>query len=288
MTTKLPPWFKQEIPGASALEMMRLIRQCRVETVCREAKCPNTPHCFKKKTATFMVLGKFCTRACAFCAVTKAGGRVLGVDSSEPENIAILAKKLGLGYAVITSVTRDDLCDGGSAHFARVIRAVRESSPEIKIEALIPDFAGNPESLNCLIDAAPSLLAHNLETVERLYPVLRSASDYSRSLKLLNMAKKYKASLITKSSLMLGFGEKEEEVVKAMQDLRGAGCEMLTLGQYLAPSTRHYQVKEFIGLEQFQRYRCLALSMGFRGVSSGPLVRSSFDAHNFYRELNYA
>jgi lipoic acid synthetase len=288
MMTKLPPWFKQEIPGSMALKMMRLISEYGVNTVCREAKCPNTARCFKEKTATFMILGKACTRSCAFCAVNKADRGVLALDPSEPERIALFAKRLELEYAVITSVTRDDLKDGGSAHFARVIKTVREFSPAIKIETLIPDFAGNSESLSCLIGASPSILAHNLETVERLYPVLRPASDYILSLKVLSMAKMHKTSLVTKSSLMLGFGEKEEEVVKAMQDLREVGCDILTLGQYLAPSARHYQVKEFISLEQFNRYRRIGISLGFKAVSSGPLVRSSYDAHNFYRELNYA
>jgi lipoic acid synthetase len=288
MITKLPSWFKQDIPDSISLEMMRLLREYRVSTVCREAQCPNTPHCFGEKRATFMVLGKGCTRSCGFCAVEKAGKTGLSPDPLEPERIALLVKRLGLEYVVITSVTRDDLNDGGAAHFSAVIGKIRKFSPGVKIEALIPDFRGSEDSLSCLIDAAPSLLAHNLETVERLYAALRPSSNYFLSLEVLKKIKMLKPSLFTKSSLILGFGEGEEEVVKAMRDLRKSDCDVLTMGQYLSPSPRHYSVKEFISPGQFNRYRQIALSLGFKAVSSGALVRSSYDAQNIYQELNYA
>jgi lipoic acid synthetase len=288
MIGRLPSWFRQEIPDSGTIEMMRLFCEAGVHTVCREARCPNITHCFKERKVTFMILGRLCSRSCGFCAVKMQDKTGLAPDPQEPERIAELVKRLGLEYVVITSVTRDDLSDGGARHFARTVNSIRSLNPQIKIELLIPDFQGNEDSIRLMADVRPSVLAHNLETVERLYPELRPLSDYYLSLEVLKKIKMYGPSLTTKSSLMLGFGEKEEEVVKAMEDLRKSDCDILTLGQYLSPSLKHYRVREFLNPQQFNNYRRIGISLGFKAVSSGPLVRSSYGAEDLYQELNYA
>jgi len=225
-----------------------------------------------------MILGKSCTRNCRFCNVGKSGNLKLAVDFNEPERLARAVTLLELKYAVITSVTRDDLEDGGAGQFVRVLELIRSADKAVKIEVLIPDFQGNAEALRKVVNAAPFVLAHNLETIERLYGVIRPQADYRRSLRILEKAKESAGGLITKSSLMLGFGETEEEVVSALKDLRSSGCDIVTLGQYLAPSSRHYPVKEFILPEQFRKYSAIGLGLGFSKVLSGPKARSSYYA----------
>lgn len=255
--------------------LTRVLSANRVHTVCQEARCPNTNRCFKNKQATFLILGDICTRNCAFCAVKKSSGNILSCDWQEPQRIAQAVTNLGLEYAVITSVTRDDLPDGGAVFFARAVECLRKISPPPKIEVLIPDFSGRRESIETLIKAKPDVAGHNIETIPRLYPRVRPMADYRRSLAVLKNIKEADPGMITKSSLMLGMGEKEQEVVLCMRDIRKTGCDILTLGQYLAPSAGHYPVKEFIPPEQFEQYRTTGLSLGFSEVFSGPLVRSS-------------
>jgi len=295
MKNRLPPWFRQDIPDGRVLERMRLFSRLNVHTVCQEAKCPNSSHCFKNLEFTFVILGDICTRSCRFCAVKKSGtllrlGQelVLPVDSEEPDKIGRIVRLFKLNYVVITSVTRDDLSDGGAGQFAKTIELIRAIDKNIKIEVLVPDFSGNLQSLKSVIEAKPSVLTHNIETIARLYKTLRPKADYQVSLDILSRSKVINPSLITKSSLMLGLGEKEAEVLETMQDLRRSHCDILMLGQYLAPSPGHYPVKEFISMEEFMEYRKRALALGFKGVSSGPKVRSSYQAEKVYREVQYA
>jgi lipoic acid synthetase len=285
MINRLPIWFKQDIPDAATLEKIRLVSRLGVHTVCQEARCPNLNHCFHKSRLTFLILGDTCTRGCRFCAVKKSNNRVLPLDLDEPMRVARVVKILGLKYVVITSVTRDDLADGGAMQFIRTIELIHDIDTDIKIEVLITDFSGNIASLKGIIKAHPAVIAHNLETVKRLYQEVRPRSDYQRSLDILSRIKEINTSLITKSSLILGFGESEEEVIQAMEDLNSRGCDILTLGQYLAPSLDCYPVKEFVSREQFQRYRRIGLALGFKAVLSEPLVRSSYQAEEAYREL---
>lgn len=285
MNNKLPAWFKQDIPEDIALSRMRLLREFNVNTVCKQARCPNQSSCFKNSSLTVMILGDKCTRNCRFCAVGKSNVWPLGIDADEPLRIAEVAKELGLRYAVITSVTRDDLKDGGASVFARVIDLIRKADKDIKIEVLIPDFSGNEESLKIIADCTPEVVGHNMETVKRLYKELRPQSDYDTSLGVLERLKRQNPSLVTKSSLMLGLGETEAEVINAMLDLRHAYCDILALGQYLAPSSEHCAVREFIGIEQFRKYEGIASALGFKAVLSGPLVRSSYRAEEVYNRL---
>lgn len=285
MINRLPCWFKQEIPDEEVLDLSRRLRNNRLNTVCRSAHCPNINSCFKQRQVTFMILGDKCSRHCRFCAVDKQNDTALSLNREEPQKIAKLIKELGIRYVVITSVTRDDLADGGAGEFARCINLIREFSPDVKIEILIPDFSGNADSLKKVIAARPSVIAHNLETVRHLYPQLKPDSDYLRSLRLLSLLKKIGQSLVTKSSLMLGLGEAESDILAAMCDLRDAGCDILTLGQYLAPTRTHYPVKEFVTVEKFARLGEKAYSSGFKAVLSGPKVRSSYHADKLYEEL---
>lgn len=283
---RLPSWFKQEIPDRTVLERAQRLSEFKVHTVCQEARCPNLSSCFKDLRFTFMVLGDTCTRNCRFCAVKKTKNQ-LELDLEEPLRIARAVKKLGLDYVVITSVTRDDLVDAGAEIFARTIELIRKINRNIKIEVLIPDFKGRLVSLKCLLAASADVVAHNLETVSRLYRDLRPEADYALSLEVLKKIKALRPDLISKSSLMLGLGEKEAEVIEAMQDLRNSHCDFLTLGQYLAPSVAHYPVQEFISHKQFKRYEDLGLSLGFKAVLSGPKVRSSYQARELYQEVAY-
>lgn len=267
---------------------MRAISSLGVNTVCRESKCPNFGECLSAGNLTFMILGPTCTRNCTFCNVTKTSGHAApAVDPQEPIRVAALAKQTGLKYAVITSVTRDDLADGGAGHFAETIFALRSRVPGIKIEALIPDFSGNVKNLRTVISANPDCLAHNIETVRRLYPEVRPAARYDRSLNILLNAKEF-GSPLTKSSLMLGLGETKGEVIAAMHDLRKYGCDILTLGQYLAPSQMHYKIREFVSIESFNEYQRTGIAMGFKAVFAGPNVRSSYHAQKLYNEVNHA
>jgi len=281
--TVLPNWFKQSLPDAGSLRQSRWLKEKGQETVCVRAKCPNLNRCFASRQMTFMILGAKCTRNCVFCAVPKANGAPLEIDLSEPQRISRLAQDLGLKYAVITSVTRDDLADGGAGEFARTIEQVRRVSPDVPVEALIPDFSANLESIRKISESPAAVVAHNLETVKRLSPVLRPQADYQRSLNVLTLIKYYNPAMVTKSSLMLGLGEAKEEVIEALTDLRMVDCGIITLGQYLAPSPAHYPVKEFIAPKQFDEYAGIAREIGFRAVASGPLVRSSYQAEELFR-----
>ncbi len=280
---RLPAWFKQEIPSAAGWENIRLIADLKVNTVCQEAHCPNLSRCFAERELTFMILGSTCTRGCRFCAVDKAAASNLSVDAAEPERIAEAVARLRLDYVVVTSVTRDDLSDGGAGHFARTIKSIRAKCENISLEALIPDFHGGIPEIKTVVGALPQVLGHNLETVRRLSPELRPQADYDRSLGVLMAAKQNNSTLITKSSLMLGLGETRKEVMETMQELRKVDCDILVLGQYLAPSAGHYPVKEFIHRGEFIEYGDIALSLGFKAVFSSPLARSSYQAKALYR-----
>ena len=282
-----PPWLKRRIPaGAEHEQVRKLVDKSNLHTVCQEARCPNIWECFSSQTATFLILGSVCTRNCGFCAI--AAGTPSPPDPGEPDNVAAAAAKMNLKYVVITSVTRDDLADGGSGVFAETIKAVRKKTPEAMIEVLIPDFRRNSDALNKVVDAFPDVLNHNLETVPRLYNTVRPQAVYDRSLELLNRAKKRAPSLQTKSGLMLGLGERDEEVKQTLKDLLEAGCNMLTLGQYLKPTKAHLPVKRFIPPEEFNDWKDTALKMGFRQVASGPFVRSSYHAKELFNATKIA
>ena len=280
--TKLPAWFRQEIPNEITQELAQLFAKSCVHTVCQEARCPNINHCFKNKRFTFMILGDTCTRNCRFCAVTKSANKNLALDEDEPYRISQLAKSLDLDYVVITSVTRDDLVDGGAAIFAKTIELIHKINEDIKVEVLIPDFRGKIQSIESVLNAGPFVVAHNIETVKRLYPDLRPRADYELSLGILGKIKEFKPRILTKSSLMLGLSETEKEVIAAMRDLRSNRCDILTLGQYLVPSPEHYPVKEFVSIEQFKEYKDIGMALGFKFVLSGPLVRSSYQAQDLF------
>lgn len=284
-TAVLPAWFRQPLPDQSSLGQSRWLKKAKQETVCARAKCPNLNRCFANRQMTFLILGNKCTRNCVFCALAKAGSSRLGIDPGEPQRISRLAKDLGLKYVVITSVTRDDLADGGAGEFVRTIEQIRRIGPDILVEVLIPDFNGNKESIRKTAESPAAVVAHNLETVKRLSLELRPEADYQRSLNVLRLIKRYNPGRLTKSSLMLGLGESRDEVVEALMDLRKSGCDILTLGQYLAPSPAHYPVKEFIAPEQFNRYAELAREIGFRALAAGPLVRSSYRAEELFKKI---
>lgn len=278
--SRLPEWFRQDIPDAETLARFRSFKKQGVNTVCLEARCPNWSRCLAANTLAFMILGNRCTRNCRFCAVEKAKGRSLPLDKKEPYRILKVIKELGLNFVIITSVTRDDLDDYGSGQFSRTISLIRNYKRDIRIEVLIPDFLG--PFLKQVVAARPDVLAHNLETVPRLYPTIRREAFYQRSLEVLTQAKAFSPNLITKSSLLLGMGERKEEVIQVMNDLLKVRCDILVLGQYLSPSQRHYPIKEFVSIEQFQRYRDTALDMGFRAVLASPLARTSYRAQQLY------
>lgn len=288
MKNRLPPWFRQEIITGAAIKRLSALSGNGVYTVCSEARCPNLNACFKESRLTFLILGDQCTRHCRFCAIKKAPAGRLGIDTDEPRRIAGEVKRLALKYVVITSVSRDDLDDAGAGQFARTIEAIKNTGGGIGIEVLIPDFSGNRDSLKKVVNAGPCVLAHNLETVKRLYPEVRLQADYRTSLDVINMVKEIKPDMVTKSSLMLGLGESEAEVVLAMKDLRSVHCDVLALGQYLSPGQAYYPVKEFLPLERFERYFDIGMDMGFKRVSSGPLIRSSYRAEEIYREASCA
>ena len=274
--TRFPPWLKVRLPAPARTEpVARLLDELGLSTVCREAHCPNRGECYACGTATFMVLGSVCTRGCTFCAVH--GGTPQPPEPDEPRRVAEAARRLGLRHVVVTSVTRDDLPDGGSAHFASVIRALHEHTPAT-VEVLTPDFEGRRADVERVLDAAPEVFNHNVETVPRLYAEVRPQADYARSLGVLSAAAAHPAGAVTKSGLMLGLGEREDEVMSVLADLRRVGCRAVTLGQYLAPSVDHHPVVEFVRPEQFEEYGRRAREMGFDAVASAPLVRSSYGA----------
>lgn len=280
-----PPWLKRKIPsGAVYQQIQKLIKGRRLRTVCQEALCPNLGECFAGGTATFLILGDRCTRNCGFCAI--AHGPLGPPDPQEPARVATAVKKMGLSHVVITSVTRDDLPHGGAGHFAHTIRAIREKTPDAKVEVLIPDLRGSVSSLKIVIDARPDVLNHNIETVPRLYPSVRPAAIYGRSLGVLMKVKDFAPWIPTKSGLMLGLGERAEEIQETLLDLLYVGCSILTLGQYLQPSKNHLPVERFVPPEEFDRWRERALRMGFVEVASGPLVRSSYHAKELFQCLH--
>lgn len=278
MLTRKPDWLKIKFQGAAALtEVNTMLRQLSLHTVCEEANCPNLMECFSKKTATFLILGNICTRNCTFCNVSK-GQPQEGVDLAEPANVAQAVAKLNLKHVVITSVTRDDLPDGGASQYALIIEKIRELDPRIVVEVLIPDFQGDSTALSIVVQAQPRIINHNIETVPRLYSEVRPKAAYQRSLDLLKNVKILDENMLSKSGLMVGLGETPEEVEQVMRDLRGVGCDLLTIGQYLAPSPSHHPVIEYIHPNFFAFYRNMGLSLGFRYVASSPLVRSSYHA----------
>ncbi len=272
-----PEWIKVRFPaGENFHRVMGLMRRYNLNTVCEEARCPNIGGCFNRGTATFMILGDVCTRACGFCAV--ASGRPTGLDELEPERLAASVKLLDLRYVVITSVNRDDLPDGGARIFAGCIERIRDELPDCAVEVLIPDFMGDAEALATVVRARPVVLNHNVETVPRLYPTVRFKARYERSLELLARVKTLDPAMLTKSGIMLGLGERRDEVMDVLRDLRRRGVDLITIGQYLRPSARHLPVRRYLPPEEFDEIGAEARAMGFRHVASGPLVRSSYHA----------
>jgi lipoic acid synthetase len=279
-----PPWLKKRLPPYQDLARVKLILdETNLHTVCEEARCPNLGECFSKGTATILILGKICTRNCGFCAVEHGVPRPL--DETEPVKIARAVQKMGLQYVVVTSVTRDDLSDGGASLFARTILAIRALDPKIKVEVLIPDFLGDPNSLERVLEACPDVLNHNVETISRLYPRVRPQADYHRSIDLLMRSKQNSPQLFTKSGLMLGLGENQEEVLELLRDLRKARCDFLTIGQYLQPRPDCLPVVRFIPPEEFEEYKAIGEKMGFKSVASGPFIRSSFHALEMFKTI---
>jgi lipoic acid synthetase len=273
-----PEWLKVRAPGSpNYLRLQALMRDLNLRTVCEEARCPNIGECWNHGTATFMILGDVCTRACAYCAV--AHGRPGPFDPAEPERVASAVEALALDYVVVTSVDRDDLADGGAWAFAETIRATRARLPRCRIEVLIPDFQGDEAALRTVLDARPDVLNHNTETVPRLYRMARSGGRYSRTLELLDRSRRYAPDVPTKTGLMVGLGESAEEVLSTLADLRGVGCGILTIGQYLRPTSSHAPMVRYYHPDEFRDLKAAALAMGFVHVESGPLVRSSYHAH---------
>ena len=273
-----PAWLTVRAPGSeNYLRLRGLMRELKLHTVCEEARCPNIGECWHHGTATFMILGDVCTRACAYCAV--AHGRPGDVDAAEPARVAGAIAAMGLRHAVITSVDRDDLPDGGASVFADTIRRTRARVPDCRIEVLVPDFQGLDASLVTVLDAAPDVLNHNIETVPRLYRMARSGGRYQRSLALLDRSRRYRPAIPTKTGLMVGLGETVDEVVSVLDDLRAAGVSILTIGQYLRPSEKHAPMVRYYHPDEFAGLKRLALARGFAHVESGPLVRSSYHAH---------
>lgn len=281
---KKPPWLRRRLPSGPIFEQVNaLIQKKGLHTVCTEAKCPNQFECFGKKTATFLILGNRCTRDCGFCHVKT--GPAGPPDPSEPVRVAESARLMDLKYVVITSVTRDDLPDGGAAIFSETIKQVRSAIPGVGIEVLIPDFQGKEAAIETVVEAAPDVINHNIETVRRHYPKVRPQAVYERSLQLLQRVGSHGPGIATKSGLMLGLGETRTEIIRTLEDLRNAGCQMLTLGQYLQPSASHLPVIRFVPPQEFEDYRKIALELGFTEVASGPMVRSSYHAERLFHHM---
>ncbi len=273
-----PPWLKVRLPGGENYTHLKgLMGRLSLHTVCESARCPNVAECWGHGTATFMILGNLCTRACGFCAVPH--GKPISLDTDEPRRVAEAVAAMRLRYAVVTSVNRDDLADGGARIFADTIRAIREQVPGCKIEVLIPDFRGNWEALSTVVEAAPEVLNHNTETVPRLYRRVRMGAVYGRSLELLRRAKQMNANLPTKSGIMVGLGESYDEILETLRDLREQQVDILTVGQYLQPTREHLPIARFVHPDEFARIKRDALALGFKHAECGPLVRSSYHAH---------
>ena len=284
-----PKWIVDEVRlnkgglrGGASLKTAEELARHGLRTVCDEARCPNKGRCFSNGEATFLILGNVCTRACSFCAVTKK--TPLPPDPGEPFRTAELLKKWGLKYVVLTSPTRDDLPDGGASHFAKTVREVKRLNPGLKTELLIPDFKGSSLALETVLGSEPSVLGHNIETAASLYGKVRTGADYKRSLELLARSKKFRPDIFTKSGIMLGLGETETEIETTLKDLLARGCDLLTIGQYLAPSKNHFPVKKYYTPGEFSGWGEKARKMGFKAALSGPLVRSSYRALSLYRE----
>jgi lipoic acid synthetase len=276
-----PPWIKVRLPSNPVFFSTKaLISDLRLHTVCESAQCPNRWECWSQGTATMMIAGERCTRACGFCAVTTA--KPFALEEDEPQRVAEAVRRMGLKHVVVTAVARDDLKDGGANHFARTIHAIREMDPSIVIEVLVPDFHAQAWCIQIVLEAGPDIFNHNMETVEGLTPMVRSRAKYRTSLDVLGQAKKLAPKIVTKSGVMLGLGEKEPELFQTMDDLRDVGCQVLTLGQYLRPTPQHLPVVEFVSPERFDAYGEIARAKGFEHVASGPLVRSSYHAADFH------
>ncbi len=279
---RLPPWLKVKMPGSDNYRQIKgLLEGNQLHTVCEEAHCPNIGECWDRGTATFMILGDTCTRACAYCAVTT--GTPMTVDFEEPIRLAETVDRMGLNYAVITSVNRDDLPDGGASIFAQCIRNIRRRTPECKVEVLIPDFEGDWTALGKVMKAKPDTLNHNIETVRRMFHRVRAKGDYELSLELIAKAKEIDSGAVTKSGMMVGLGETWDEIIETMKDLRQVDCDLLTIGQYLRPSKKHIALAKWYTPQEFDELRDLGMNLGFSHVASGPLVRSSYHADEQHR-----
>ena len=273
---RLPPWFKVRFPGGENYRrIVGVMRERRLHTICEEARCPNIGECWENGAATFLILGDICTRACAYCAVTS--GKPQALDSLEPLRVASAVEAMGLRHAVVTSVNRDDLDDGGASVYVETIRRIRERAPGCRVEVLIPDYQG--AALRTVVDERPDILNHNIESVERLFPRVRPKGNYRRSIELLAQAKEWAPEMITKSGVIAGMGESKDEIVETMADLREADVDVLTIGQYLRPTEKHIKIARFYRPEEFDELKAAGLAMGFSHVESGPLVRSSYHAH---------
>lgn len=277
MPRRHPDWIKVKPPGnPNYLRLKRILREKNLHTVCEEARCPNIGECWGNKTATFLILGDTCTRGCRFCAIDK--GKPAALDPEEPRNVASVVRELGLGHVVITSVNRDDLADGGAAHFAKTVLWIKSLNPGVRVELLIPDFEGNLQALETVVNSGIEILNHNIETVPRLYPKVRPGHRYETSLSILKESKRLRRDMLTKSGLMLGVGETREEVMATLEELKKNDVDIVTIGQYLQPSARQLRVERYVTPEEFSELKAAAQAMGFRHVESGPLVRSSYHA----------
>jgi lipoic acid synthetase len=276
-----PDWLRVKIGGGETYQKVKtLLRSTQLHTICEEAKCPNIAECFGSGTAVFLLLGKICTRNCRYCHVIH--GVPEGLNENEPADIAASVQSLGLKYVVLTSVTRDDLPDGGAHVFSETIRHIRQMNPDIRIEVLIPDFQGNIGAVRRVVDAGPDVLNHNIEVVEALFPTIRPQGDYNRSLSVLRTIKTLKSTMKTKSGLMIGLGETREQILLTLKDLRLAGVDLLTIGQYLQPTRHHAEIQRYYTPDEFQDFKTIALTLGFTHVESGPLVRSSYHAEKVF------
>ena len=277
MPRRHPDWIKVKAPGnPNYLRLKHILREKNLHTVCEEARCPNIGECWGNKTATFLILGDTCTRGCRFCAIDK--GRPAALDPEEPRNVALVVKDLGLDHIVVTSVNRDDLPDGGAAHFAKTVFWIKSLNPQIRVELLIPDFDGNLQALKTVVESGIEILNHNIETVPRLYSKVRPGHTYECSLNILTEAKMFRDDVLTKSGLMLGVGETYNEVIATLQELREKKVDIVTLGQYLQPSNRQLEVDRYVTPDEFKEFKMAGEKLGFRHIESGPLVRSSYHA----------
>jgi len=281
MIVAKPDWLRKRLPTGEITKRIEenLLRN-NLHTICQEGCCPNQGECFAKGVAAFLIMGNVCTRNCRFCAVTS--GKLTPLDSGEPERLADEINDMGIRFAVVTSVTRDDLLDGGAKHFVEVIHSIREKCPEVGIEVLIPDFNGLPSALRSIVDTGPEVINHNVETVPRLYDEIRPQANYDQSVGVIRMIREMDECMVTKSGIMLGLGETTEEVIMVMADLIRAGCDILTIGQYLCPSENHYPVAEYVKPEKFDEYKKIGMEMGFRDIAAGPFIRSSYQAFDSY------